>query len=533
MQILRILFLSSLALQPFFSTRAAEPASNRWSEFRNGGRSTINASLPSTWSPESLAWQRELLGYGQSTPIVHNGLVFVTSVNGPMKEECVVTCLDLKNGNELWQFKHQATTKAASNYMASRAAPTPMADDQAVYAFFESGDCLALDHSGKLLWHRSLTSDYGKFDNNHGLGASPTQTDRSFIINVEHRGPSYLIALDKRGGSTQWKTDRASSSSWSSPIVLELNKQMQVIVSSGGKVDGYDASTGKSAWSIGGLDGNSVPSPTPFNDWLLVGARMPEFGSDGDAARSNLCISLTSLASQGVSPQVAWRASKAVSDYASPVVCQGCGYYLNKIGVLYCLDCQTGEANYTERLGTQCWATPIVTEDRVYFFGKDGKTQVIKAGSQFELLSSNMLWQLDSPPKPESYVENNERATGAREGGQESEAGQRTENASRSGSPSAGGRGAGMLAQLMKGDSDGDGQLSAGEIPSEFKSMLSRIDTNQDGALDAPELKAMADSFAARRADSREGARDPIVYGAAAVEGSIVIRTGTRLYCIH
>ncbi len=339
---------------------AREPAANQWAEFRNGGTSSVSGSIPRTWQPDSVSWQHELRGYGQSTPIIYGGRVFVTSVVGPMKDECHVTCFDLKSGQELWKSTHPASQKAASNVMASRAAPTPLVDDRAVYAFFESGDCVAVDHTGQLLWHRSLTNDYGKFDNNHGLGSSPTQSENSVVINIEHKGPSYLIALNKSNGEVRWKVDRASSSSWSSPIVMRSNDQSQVVVSSGGTVSGYDVDSGKSLWSIGGLDGNSVPSPTPSGNMLIVGARVPEFGSDGPAARSNLCIDLAGLSASEKAPQIAWRATKAISDYASPVVSHDCVYYLNKVGVLACLDQMTGQAHYTERLGTQCWATPIV-----------------------------------------------------------------------------------------------------------------------------------------------------------------------------
>lgn len=90
-----------------------------------------------------------------------------------------------------------------------------------------------------------------------------------------------------------------------------------------------------------------------------------------------------------------------------------------------------------------------------------------------------------------------------------------------------------MMSALMKGDANGDGILQSDEMSADFKPMLVRIDTNADGSLDQAELKAMADSFAARRADSQSSARDPIVYGAAASDGKIIIRTGTRLYCIQ
>lgn len=43
--------------------------------------------------------------------------------------------------------------------MMSRAAPTPVVDEKAIYAFFESGDLIALSHSGETLWKTSLASE--------------------------------------------------------------------------------------------------------------------------------------------------------------------------------------------------------------------------------------------------------------------------------------------------------------------------------------------------------------------------------------
>ena len=168
----------------------------------------------------------------------------------------------------------------------------------------------------------------------------------------------------------------------------------------------------------------------------------------------------------------------------------------------------------------------------VYFFGKDGKTVILRAGEAFEQVSVNNLWEEEHPPKPESYVEySGSGPSGEREGaGGDSE--DRGDGESR-GRRGRGGPGGGMLAGLLAGDKNADGILEADEISADFKPMLARIDTNQDGKLDADELKAMAESFAARRADSQASARDPIVYGAVASQGRILVRTGTRLYCIH
>lgn len=487
--------LAVLAAASFAATLAAEPAS--WPAFRNGGTSQVDGSLPLNWSPQTgIAWQRELAGYGQSTPIIYGSRVFVTSVEGLNKETCTVACIDLKTGGQLWRHRFPAATTAPSSYMMARAAPTPLVDQDGVYLFFESGDAAALDHEGNVLWQRNLVADFGPLENNHGLGASPTQTADYIYVNVEHRGPSYLIALDKRTGDTRWKTTRPSSNSWSSPIAIDG----QIIVSSNGAVTAYDAANGKLLWSLGDLDGNNVASPTPDGQRLYVGARVSESTDGGNASRSNLCIQR----SGAESPEIVWRADKAVTDYASPVVCGGCVYYLNNVGVVYCLDKRNGQSHYAKRLGTECWATPLVSRDRIYFFGKDGRTVVLKAGPKFETIAENLLWDPDAPPAPESYVENV--------------------------SPPRSSRGSGEL--LEKNDADGDGALTIDEIPGRFRSAFAASDADSNGRLEGDEIAAAGKAMEARRAESQHNARDPIVYGVAAADGRIVVRTGTRLYCL-
>lgn len=493
-----------------------------WTSFRNGGVSQSSVPLPTKWSPESgIAWQRELIGYGQSTPIVFGERLYVCSVEGEMKDSCVLQCLSLQSGEEVWQYRMPAANRAASNYMASRAAPTPAVDENAVYAFYEGGNVVALDHAGKLLWKRDLTAEYGPFDNNHGLGASPTLYKNRLILNVEHRGPSYLIALDTSNGQTLWKTDRPSSSSWSSPIVAPCRGRTQVIVSSGGTASGYDVETGVLDWKVDGLEGNSVPSPTVLDSKLLIGARPAEFSAD-ESSGANCCIDLERVGEQG--KEVLWRASKVSCDYASPVVAGSYAYFLSKAGVLHCLRVDTGEVLYSKRLGIQCWGTPIVSGDSVYFFGKDGRSIVIRVQDEFEIVATNDLWDLSNPPKPESYVEAvRSEARGGESGGE----------GGRPNGRRGGGAGGGMMAMIQTADKNSDGILSAEEIPQDLKPMLARVDLNSDGSLDAAEIKAMSESFAARRADSQASARDPIVYGAVAAGDRIVIRTGTRIYCIQ
>ncbi len=59
---------------------AREPGN--WTQFRNGGNSKVEGNIPDQWQPDSITWQRELRGYGQSTPVIYENKVFVTSVVG-------------------------------------------------------------------------------------------------------------------------------------------------------------------------------------------------------------------------------------------------------------------------------------------------------------------------------------------------------------------------------------------------------------------------------------------------------------------
>ena len=513
MQTTRISWLMLLGiLLPCSHTETASAGETAgWNSFRNGGTSHSPGEYPVRWTPKAgLLWQQELAGYGQSTPVIHNGRVFVASVIGPMKETCCVSCWDLHSGTQEWSHKSAAATESPSNYMHSRAAPTPVVDDAGVFVFFEGGDLIALNHDGKQQWRRDLAADEGPFQNNHGLGSSPTQTSDLVILNLEHQGPSLLLAVSKSDGRTVWKTERPSGNSWTSPIVTTSHGQECVTVSSAGSVTAYQASSGEVLWTLDGLEGNSVPSPAIKQDLLVIGARMPEFGDASNAAKSNLCLQLTDN-----DYEVKWRAETVLSDYASPVVAQGCVYFVNKEGVLTCLDLASGRTHYRKRLQCECWSTPLVAGEHVYFFGKRGETHVVRAGPEFTTTAVNHLWDPDSPPLPETYTE----AAGHERHGADAEGGRPRQSG-------------GMLARLLVGDRNEDGVLTKDELPPPFQRMMARADLNEDGQLDQEELQAMQEEFQKRRAGAREGARDPIVYGVAAADGVIIVRTGTRLYAI-
>ncbi|MBM3994145.1 MAG: hypothetical protein FJ303_08325 [Planctomycetes bacterium] len=384
--------MSVLLLSVLF---AADPAATEtWPGFRGDGTSsTVVKNLPLKWSPtENVAWRTPLPGYGQSSPVVWKDRVFVTAIDGAEKEKLFVVAVDLKSGKAAWRKEFAASRKGKNNPMMSRAAPTPVVDKDAVYAFFESGDVIALDHAGEVKWNRSLSKDYGAFKNNHGVGSSPAQTEKAVVILIDDLGPSYLVALDKATGKNIWKADRASRASWTSPVVCTLNDKPTVLVSSSGSLTAYDAATGKELATLEGLVGNNIPSPVVLGDVIVLGAGENRMKPDlAASAKSNGCLRLV-VKGEETSFERVWDGKKAIAHHASPLVLKGHAYFVTKTGIVHCVDLKTGEEKYAERLDNQCWATPVGAGDHVYFFGKDGVTTVLKAGPDFDKVASNRFW---------------------------------------------------------------------------------------------------------------------------------------------
>ncbi len=377
-------------------------AGDSWTSFQNGGSTSIQCrGLPTQWSPErGIAWSASLPGYGQSSPVVWKGRVFVTAIDGDRKEHCYILALEVKTGKLLWKRKLTATVQQKNSYMVSRAAPTPVVDENALYVLFESGDLHAFTHEGKQKWKLALFENNKAFKNGHGYGSSPTQTDDAVIILIDHRGPSSLLAISKKTGKPVWKTSRTSRSSWTSPQVTRIGKRQQIVVSSTGTVDGYDAKTGKQLWSHRGLSGNTIPSVTVRGDLVFVGAgvsqRQP---SSTKTTASNCCLRITPDVKPGY--RLLWKAQKGWCHYVSPLVHRGKVYYVNRVGAVHCLDARTGKHLNVKRMSSPCWAQPIACDNRIFLFHKDGTTTVFEHGSAMRKLASNRLWKADAPPLPD------------------------------------------------------------------------------------------------------------------------------------
>jgi len=337
-----------------------------WPGFRGHGDG--QAPIPEMPLEAKVAWRLAVPGYGQSSPVIWGDQVFLTSVVGAEKEELVLSAFDLQSGEVRWRRRFVASLRLEAKETVSRAAPTPVVDEERVYAFWESGDLLALDHRGETLWRRELARDYGVFEGNHGIASSPVLAGDRLIVQITHAGPSYLLGIETASGKTVWKEELAAKVAWTTPLVLPLEPAV-VVVSSNGSLEGFDTEQGKRVFRLEGLEKNVSASPVLGGDVLLA--------PSGEATAS-VALRLDVRGELG-SEAILWRALDASAGFASPVYAAGCFLFVNK-SVLACVDPASGETRWKERLADEVWASPIAAGKRVFFFTKKGKRLVYEVG---------------------------------------------------------------------------------------------------------------------------------------------------------
>lgn len=390
---------------------AGEGGSENWPSYLAGQLADRReaADVPRGWTPADVSWSTAVEGYGQSSPIVWDDTIYVTSVSGDEKEALHVMAISLGDGRVTWRQTFRSTAPETSGYLISRAAPTPACDGGGLFAYFESGDLFALDPQGEPRWHVSLAERFGRFDNKFGLAASPVLTERAVIVLADHDGPSYVAAFRRDDGSLLWKRDRPGGRSWSSPGIVRVAGRDHLVCSSAGTLEGYDPETGETLWTHEEIGGNTVATPIDLGGgrFLVASLIRPADGPTAYATESNLLARIIPAGpslpeGQAFRLEVEWVAAKARGSFCSPIASATQAYWVNPTGVVFCLDLASGEERFAERLPCgACWATPHLIGDRVYFFGKEGEATILEDGPEFRVVSTGHRTRSpeDRPPR--------------------------------------------------------------------------------------------------------------------------------------
>ena len=409
-----------------------DPA-KQWGQWRGPTAQGVaeHGDPPVEWSEtENIQWKVQIPGHGLSTPLVWGEAVYLQTAistdqaaarkraeesearqrerherrggrGGPRgrsrrgmgrtvpseAHKFVVLALDRKSGKTLWQKTvHEEVPHEGHHRDGSLAPASPVTDGEHVYAFFGSRGLYCLTMKGGIVWEKDLGDM--KTRNGFGEGSSPALFRNTLVVNWDHEGDSFIVALDKETGAEIWRRDRNEITSWSTPLIVNDGGNPQVIVSATNRVRGYDLATGKTIWECGGLGVNCAPTPVVSSGLVFVmsGYRDPALlairykGANGDLRRSDA---------------VAWSKTKGTSYVPSALLYDDTLYYLQKnAGILSCVDSKTGKSHYAQQRLDDIrgvYASPVGAAGRVYIAGRNGTTYVLKHGTSFQVLAVNKL----------------------------------------------------------------------------------------------------------------------------------------------
>ena len=381
-------------------------AGQDWPQFRgpHGDGTSTARNVPLTWGESNhIAWKAVIPGRGRSSPVVKKDRVWLTTaleqgvIRANIKSDDMQTaehvtlqalCLDAKRGKELWRTTLFEVDKPAPvHWFNSWATPSPVVEKGRLYCDFGTFGTACLDaNDGKILWQSRLPLDHQV-----GPGSSPILWRDMLILVRDGRDAQYVAALDKHNGHTVWKTDRPPLDTsagelkkcFSTPLLIENGKRVQLISTGARWVVSYDPNTGKELWRLRHGEGFSNGSCPVFSHGMAILAT--------GCMRADLLAVNVDGTGEIPATNVTWRITQQVPVMSSPTLSGDEVYWVSDDGLASCADVRTGQIHWQKRVGGRQLASPLGAEDRVYFFGQDGKTTVIRAGRQFEKLAENQL----------------------------------------------------------------------------------------------------------------------------------------------
>jgi len=417
-----------------------------WSRFRgpNGSGISKDTGFPTEFgSGKNVIWKSSVR-LGKSSPVLTEKQLFLTAY---ADDKLYTQCFDRHNGKLLWEKSINRPRKPLVHNLNEPAAITPVTDGVNVYVFFHDFGLISYDGSGKLRWQRPL----GPFTNAIGLSSSPILVDGRLILQVDQYVDAYIAAFNPDTGETLWKTSRAETKGWSTPVTYRPggNGGAQILTASDRLFGAYQLKTGKRTFTADTLASAIVASPIVAGDMFYAFGynnedrprpfeeQLGKFDKDGDskitALETNDDAWMNGLARfagnrDGVLTQSEWddamkeragpsslvafrletdaggetvRASELWRDeksfmgvVPSPLVYQNVLYYVKNGGILAAVDATAGKTLKQSRVQGALdpfSASPVAAEGKIYVASESGKVAVIKPGADWEVITVNDL----------------------------------------------------------------------------------------------------------------------------------------------
>jgi hypothetical protein len=365
-------------------SHAFEPHADDWPWWRgpDWNAHATGEVPPLKWSEtNNVRWKTPVEGRGHATPCLWGDRIFL-STSDELRQTQSVICLRRSDGRTLWKRQVHSGGFPPKHEKNSHASATPACDGRRVYVVFHCQGAVlasALDLAGEVLWQK----DVGPYDERYGYGSSPAIYDGALIVAGDSKAAGFLAALDHTTGREIWRAERPNLPSYGAPIIATLGGRRQILVQ-GNRVAGYDPATGEQLWHC------AAPARATACSLCCDGRRV--YASGGYPERR-----IWSIRGEGegdvTESHIEWRFErKGFASYVpSPLLARKRLFVVSDGGLAACLNADDGQPLWSERLGGDCSASPVLIGDYLIAPNETGRTYVLRAGDTFELVAENTL----------------------------------------------------------------------------------------------------------------------------------------------
>ncbi|WP_437224196.1 PQQ-binding-like beta-propeller repeat protein [Planctomicrobium sp. SH661] len=359
------------------------PGPEDWRGWRGNDFTNIVAdwSGPLEWSDtQGLLWKTKLPGKGNSTPIVVNGQIYLTTADEERRLWLVQ--LDFQTGQEVRRTEIFHGDFPSTHERTSNAASTPACDGERIFVVWADPSKVhltAFDLEGKRLWSKEM----GEYGAGWGYAASPLCADGLVLVSMDNPQQGFLTAVRADSGDVFWRRIRpdADDSSYSSPALMTDGDKKLVVMNGLDHVQAFDLVTGKTVWECEGPTTTCATTPV-FNDKLCV--------VSGGYPNSTLLAISTGGESQ--TPHIDWKVTRSseVPYVPTPLLYNNHVFVIQDDGLAISRDATTGKIEWKRRLGGKFSASPLLLKDAILCIDEVGTCSLLNSTSG-EIIQQNSL----------------------------------------------------------------------------------------------------------------------------------------------
>jgi len=346
-----------------------QPTADDYPEFLGSGRRATlgNRHLARDWTaqPPKQLW-RQPIGAAWSSFAVVGPFAVTQEQRG---DDELVSCYEVATGKLQWAYSTPGRFSAPLAGVGPRATPT--IDGGRVYALGALGHLACLDgETGKPLWEHDIVRESGAHLPQWGKSSSPLIHEGAVIVSAGGPAGKSLLAYDKGDGHLLWGGGD-DASSYSSPTLMTLGGQPQIVILNARFVTGHDPSDGHVLWQHVWPDNDTatpnVSQPIAVGDDRVLMCKGYGVGS-----------ALWHIKQDGGKWTVEelWRNGNMKTKMTNAVVRDGMAYGLDE-GILSCIDIASGAKKW--KRGKYGHGQVLLIDDLLLVQSEQGDVALVEA----------------------------------------------------------------------------------------------------------------------------------------------------------